>query len=512
MKRLNTVMVLLLVLFSVMALCTAANAEISFTPIPEDDSLYLFWQPFQGEVPPAPQAEAALKKVTVTGLSPWGVREEDMQAYATDMAWGQIAVGTAPDNTVVFMGDPDEFDLSFDTEGYYSKIRLEINKDKDHPDRYNVTLVWEDKTGHWLRYYPETGTCTISYGGMIADYDAKGMLVNAEYNKESKKSNTYCVYKRINAELPVFRMVHAYYKDKKTVEEWDLYRPEKNTPNPKHISPDAPPFSIVGLDRAEEIMAERTANGLAWLSTAFEEAAYAIVLHPALPEYEYSIGGSTMTITLTGLEGWLIPDGEMRTWAYDPAGETWTPSGDLTPDMITFIVPWDEASAGRDDYMWEAGTYSTGEWNVIVQLSPWAAADGRTPWSIVLNNWTAGINYTFRDSGRYDKLAPYVSLIAGEKRIDMEYDPDGWLRCYSVYTRTNTEEEGMYYTYEYSSLSGCYILKFIDHRKPGGEDEIVYRRDLNEYWHRSDLTGRETEETPCSVPEEARYCIPLPIR
>ena len=507
MKRPGMILLLLFVLLAV-CLNAFADAEVSFTPLPEDNTLYLFWQPAQGELPPAPQVKVSGKSVKITGLIPWGIPEEYMQTYVNDMAWGQVASGKTQDQSVVFLGDPEEMRLSFGTEGSFTTIEVQLHRSKEYKGEYSVSLEMKDRKGRILHYTPETGLFTLEYANLSADYGPDGMLLRCEYRKDAKKATTFYKYERIDSELPVFDLVYASYEDKKTTEIWDLYRPEKNTKKPKHISTKKLPFKIADQKKANRYVAERKAGGLALFASPSEEAAYTFMQVPSLPKCKSKTGKRNMTCTFSGLKNLHISEKDMRKWTYDPEKDTWTPSGEITPDRLTLVFPWDKDSGSHKSFQWITGTEPSWEWEITVEVTPWKAEHGWDIWSINVKRSEGDfLEYTFYESGFYDGPSPFVTYKAGEREFCLEYSPEGYLRKYTVWD--GGEDGGIKYTYEFSSLSGGFIVHGISTWEKGWETLADYGRDINDYWYILDESGKKT---PCDRPEEADRCPPLPVR
>ena len=483
-------------------ICAAAGAEISFAPFPEEDTVYLFRRPLQGNIPPAPEAAVREGSVTITGLAPWGIPEEYMQTYTQDTVRGMAAAGAAQDGAIVFRGEPEQFSLSVPSDGLFETVTISLGERREYKGQYTVFLRMTDRNGNSLQYDTDDGSCTIRYGAMTASYFPDGMLSECQYRKETKKSTTYYRYqKNIRTDMPVYRLTYASYEDKKVTEEWDPDTPEGSRKKLKHLTPDKLPFRIIGQEEADRMIAERTASGLAWLTHPEEEAVCRAMQYPRIPEYDCVTGGGTVTITLTGLADWLITEEDMRTWVLNPADETWTPSEERLQDKAVFIIPWNETSEEDNEYWWSPEKSADPQWYVSFVFNPGKLLNERNPWSIDVRSNDGKISYSFYERVRNEGLVTTVFLDFSDRDINMYYEHDGSLSSYSVH-------DGTYrYSYRYSAFDNSYILYRIEAAEPNGGSS--YRRDVNEFWYQIDPSG---EQIPCDRPEEADLCPPLPLK
>ena len=481
MNRTKWIAFTVLILLSV-CLYAAALAEFGYTPLPKDDTLYLFWEPVTGDKPAPPQVEVNGGSVTVTGLSAWGYPEEALKKYRA---------GSEAEDKIRLNGKPKDIEFFAKSKEPVSRYALSFRESPDYAGQYSVTLELTYNNGDMLKYSPETGKVWMMYGGMTAWYDAGGTLLYAEYRKEDKKSSLYYRYERQKTELPVFRVTYASYKDKKSTEEWDIYHPEDCTANPKHISPDKLPFTVAGQEKADRILAERAESGLKWLEIPAENAAYSVLNCPALPQYSYEKDEKIITCTLSGVKEWLFPDEDMRIWTYDPATDKWTPSDELLQDQVVFVYP-----VILDDsyYIWKASASPSPEWKLTV----YCRSDdyGHYPLTVSIDSRKHNFYYELWDAGIPEGLTPYVYF----SDIRLTYYPDGRLFEYTI-TRDN-----MRYAYRYSSSSGHLILNSI---RNYGENSYSYWRGLNDVWYTYDSSRKQTQ---CYRPQEADDCPPLPIR
>ena len=470
-----------MILLSV-CLYAVAGAEFGYTSLPKDNTLYLFWKPVTGEKPAPPQVEVNGGSVTITGLSAWGYPDEFLQSYRA---------GSEAEDKIRLNGKPKDIEFFAKSKEPVSRYALSFRESPDYAGQYSVTLDLTYKNGDKLEYNPETGTIWMMYGGMTCRYDTDGMLLQAEYRKEDKKSSLYYEFKRLDCELPVFRVTYASYKDKKTTEIWDIYRPENSTPNPKHINLDKLPFTIADQDKADQFLAERAESGLKWLETPAENTAYSILNSPDLPQYSFEKDeDNIITCTMSGVKEWLFPDEDMRTWTYDPARDTWTPSDELLQDRIVFVFP--DIQDGY--YIWKASASPSPDWKVTVYCR---SDNGRFyPLTINISSRKHRFYYELWDSGRFDGLSPYVYF----GNVRLTYNPDRFLFEYAI-TRGN-----MRYDYQYSSSSGHLILHSVSN---DGENGFSYWRGLNDAWYTYDSSRKQTE---CYRPPEADACPPLQIR
>ena len=104
---------MVLILLSV-CLYAAALAEFGYTPLPKDDTLYLFWEPVTGEKPAPPQVEVNGGSVTITGLSAWGYPETALQDYQD---------GSETEDKIRLNGKPENIEFFLNSKG---PVRAEL--------------------------------------------------------------------------------------------------------------------------------------------------------------------------------------------------------------------------------------------------------------------------------------------------------------------------------------------------------------------------------------------------
>lgn len=498
-------MIVCFVILMVICACAAAGAEVSFTPFPEEDTVYLFRRALQGEIPPAPQVTAEKNSVMISGLAPWGIPEEYMQTtYQEDQAWGMVEAGAAPEGTLGFKGKPDEFSLSVPADEPFAEMTLSLREKREYKGQYTVTIKITDRNGDSLTYRTEDGSYMIEYGAMTAYYDPDGMLTECRYSKKTENSDTFYRYEKdLRTDMPVYRLTSASYEDRKVTETWEPDMPEKDRKKLKHLTPDNPPFRIIGQEEADRIVAERTDAGLAWLAIPTEEAVCRVAKYPPIPAYDCVTGGGTATLTLSGLADWLVPEEDMRAWTMNPADGTWTPSEELLQDKAVFIIPWDESSGERETYFWSPTKNVDPEWNVCFNFDTGNFSNGRSPWSIEVTTRDGQTNYFFHESYGSDSLELSFYCSFGDKLLSLGYEPDGYLSSYVVTDETHS------YGYHYSGISDGMILYMITIYGPEGEIMTDYGRDANDYWYQVDPSGKKI---PCDRPAEADACPPMPLR